>query len=345
VSANSLAGAAVASMLYVDAIVADEGPVPADAAWVRPSACLWMSDAAYARQTAADRVAWRTAASGGTARRAVGLLLQEWGTTHQPWYGDNSRETLRDETFADWLGFGAIRDKPGLPTTSSKPRWALTATFADLFAPTLTEPDLFPAIDTWRERRMNPGDRFRIQIARLREQQTHAVTINLPGGVVRNLAPGEASVILKGVVEQRAPSRLADPVVLTISEPGDKVYVADAQMLQSLKLTIDPETLLPDAVIVDIKAKPPTFWIVEAVATAGPVTEDRRHQLLEWAADQRLAPGSCRFLSAFISRGSAPARKHLRDLAGDTYAWYADEPSRELAWYEIERAAPEGTDD
>ncbi len=117
------------------------------------------------------------------------------------------------------------------------------------------------------------------------------------------------------------------------------MYVADAARLRALGLTIDTSSLLPDAVIVDIAAKPPTFWIVEAVASDGPVTEDRRKQLLRWAQDQRIPPGSCRFVSAFASRHAAPARRRLKDLAAGSYAWYADEPGRELAWYEIDGAS------
>jgi len=88
-------------------------------------------------------------------------------------------------------------------------------------------------------------------------------------------------------------------------------------------------------VIVDIGETPPTFWIVEAVATDGPVTEDRRRQLIRWAEDQRIPPSSCRFLSAFLDRNADAARRRLKDIAAGTFAWYASEPTCELAWYEI----------
>lgn len=87
--------------------------------------------------------------------------------------------------------------------------------------------------------------------------------------------------------------------------------------------------------IVDVGPAPPTFWVVEAVATDGPVTEDRKAALLRWAASQRIPDGACEFLSAFGSRNSGPARRRLKDLAAGTFAWYADEPSRELGWYEL----------
>lgn len=69
--------------------------------------------------------------------------------------------------------------------------------------------------------------------------------------------------------------------------------------------------------------------------TDGAVTEDRRRQLVRWADNQRIPIRSCRFLSAFKSRHDSAARKRLKDLAVNTFAWYADVPECELAWYEI----------
>lgn len=337
VLSNLLAASALAVMLYADAVVPDEGPLPDDAHWVRPSMCLWMSDAVYAHHGEEGRTAWRNAALGNSGRRGTLALQAEWGLQNAlAWYADNSRETLRDETFPAWLDHGALRDRRGIPTTSSRPRWALTERFADLFAPELTGDALEAAIETWRSTRMSPGDRLRITTLRDRERATHAVQVRLPNGTVRDLEPGDASVILRGVIQEWALVRLTDPVVLSISEPGDKVYVADASRLRALGLTIDAGNLLPDAVIVDIGATPPSFWIVEAVATDGPVTEDRRRQLLRWAEGQRIPKESCRFLSAFLDRNDGIAKRRLKDLAADTFAWYASEPTRELAWYEID---------
>lgn len=73
---------------------------------------------------------------------------------------------------------------------------------------------------------------------------------------MRSLEPGPTSLILMGVLERWVPARLFDPVVLTISEPGDKVYIGDAAVLADLGIKIDTQGLLPDAVIVDIGVSP-----------------------------------------------------------------------------------------
>jgi hypothetical protein len=49
-----------------------------------------------------------------------------------------------------------------------------------------------------------------------------AIEVVLLSGERRVLESGDASLILKGVLERWAQARLIDPVVLTVSEPGDK---------------------------------------------------------------------------------------------------------------------------
>jgi hypothetical protein len=324
---------AVAAMTYVDAIVPTVAPLPADATWARPTTVLWMSGEVYARTDPGSRAAWRDAAA--RRRGSVEELVTSWGLPFRPRYGDNSRETLRDEILPRWADDGAVRIRPGIKTASPLPRWALTAAFAALFDPALTDDDLMDAIENYRNAHMSPGGRIRALTAHQRAQQTHATNVSLPGGEVRQLEPGEASFILKGVIEQWAPIRLTDPVVLTISEPGDKLYTADAATIQRLGIAIDVGNLLPDALLVDIGASPPAFWVVEAVASDGPITEERKRALLAWAKRQRIPEASCHFLTAFGSRNATPARRRLKDLAAGTFAWYADEPTRELAWYEL----------
>jgi len=330
VTSNLLAASSAAAMLYVDAVIADDAASATGSRWVRPTTVLWMSDGAYQHTRTAERSDWHAAAL--KRQNAVVALLQQWGETFDPWYRDNSRETLRDETFPRWLDFGALRHREGVKTTSSEPRWALAASFADLFEPDLTGGAFREAVDAWRESHLNPGDMLRVRSARARDHNQYSVTVDLPGGGTRTLEPGEASLILKGVVEHWAPARLGDPVVLTISEPGKKLRVADSETLDAVGLNINVSLLLCDAMIVDLATRPATFWMVEAVASDGPIDEDRKQDFLQWAEDHHIPTGACRFLTAFTSRHSAAARKRLKDLAVDTYAWYADEPDRELAW-------------
>ncbi|WP_208648782.1 BsuBI/PstI family type II restriction endonuclease [Micromonospora inaquosa] len=330
VLSNPLAGLAITALLYIDAVckVDDQADL---VVWARPSTVTWMSQEALSRQSDADRELWRKTAAG--QKKHVEALHQSWGVPFAPLYADNSRETLRDETFRLWHEHGAMRKKAGVATSSSRPRWALLDDFADLFDPTLTGEELEKAASDWRELHLDPGTRLKVNVVRKAETDKHAVTITLPDGTARTLEPGKSSHILKGVVESWAPTRLTKPVVLAISEPGVKVHLGDEQLLQVLGIKIDQANVLPDALLADLGTEPVHFWIVEAVATDGPVSRSRRMALLGWAAQQNIKSSRCSFLTAFLSRNAEPAKRRLKDLAPGTWAWFVSEPHHELAWY------------
>lgn len=337
VLSNPLAAAAIAALIYVDAVRPDDGNAPEDEHWARPTTVLWMSDEVYDRDDDASRITWRDAALSGNARKNVGDVHEAWGIPRDVrWYADTTREPIRDETFPQWRSHGAIVMRTSLPSNSSKPRWALAESFADLFDPDLIDIALDDAIEAWRQAHMTTAQRLRIRTVTERASDKHRVAVTLPDGGQRLLEPGDASEILRGVFEQWAPARLTDPVVITISEPGDKVYVLDSARLRDLNITIDPKTLLPDALIADIGAEPITFWAIEVASSDGVIDENRRARLTEWAINQRIPAAQCAFLTAFRDRNSASAKKRLKDLAGGTYAWFLSEPTYELIWREIQ---------
>ncbi len=80
---------------------------------------LWMCDDAARRTRVNERREWYEAALRG--KRGLSELLDGWGIRHQPWYGDNTREPLRDETFRSWAEYGAvIRDETVPPRRPSR---------------------------------------------------------------------------------------------------------------------------------------------------------------------------------------------------------------------------------
>lgn len=334
---SPIAATGVAAMLYVGAVVPEDEDPTDSHRWVTPTMCLWLSDAAIGHADTDDREHWYAAARRGKKR--VRGLVTGWGHEYDPWYENNSREALRDESWRMMRERGAVVWRPGKPKTYSGPRWALSGEFAALFDPDLTGSALEEAIEGWRGGHLDPLEMVRISVQGSLVASATAVTVTLPHDKsTRTLEPGVASQILKGVIEQWAPARLTVPVVVSISEPGNKLYVADAQLLAAAGISISVSTLLPDALIVDIGTKPATFWVVEAVATDGEIDDARKAALLQWAGDQKIPRDRCQFLTAFVSRNAAPARKRLKDLAVGSFAWFLAEPSHELAWYEL--AAP-----
>jgi hypothetical protein len=330
---NLAAASSVNVMIYVGAVVNDEGDPQPENVWARPQTVYSMSDEAIARTSDADRLAWANAAARSV--KAVSALLKNWGLEHHQWYAADSREGPRDETWPKWKTYGAARERPGISTSASSPRWAITASFADLFNPNLKGAALTNAIDAWRATHMDPAERIRIRYADDLAKARHQVPVVIPGYGVRYLEPGKASHIIRGVVEEWAPRRLHTPIVVAISEPGTKVAFLDAAKMADAGILINASSVLPDVIILDAGTKPATFWIIEAVHTKGEVSEGRKTKLLAWAQDQYIKPGQCQFLSAFSSRNSAPARQRLMHIAAGTYCWFLDEPNRELAWREL----------
>lgn len=330
VMSNPLAGAAITALIYVDAVCEGE---QAPEVWARPSTVTWMSEAIRVRSSDDERMQWRTAAF--KRNSDVVALLDSWGVEAPKGYADNSRETVRDETFRKWKEVGAIRENAAIAKNSSKGRWALESHFADLFDPSIPADEFVDLAAGWRESHLSPEAKLRVQFAAHAESSEHAVSVALPSvGGTRVLEAGRASLILKSLIENWAPARLDKPYVITVSEPGDKVYVADANLLNFIGLSINVSDLLPDAVIADV-VDPVKFWFVEAVNTDGEINESRKSRLLEWAGRQGIAAENCNFLTAFSSRNDPAARRRLKDLAVGTFAYFADEPGNELAWYAI----------
>lgn len=333
VLSNPLAAAGVAAMIYVGSVVADEGDPEPENVWSRPSTVLWLSDAIHAHADDDERLAYATAAA--ISRKRIEELVEGWGDSHHPWYADTTRETLRDEIWPKWRENGAARRRSGIPTSSSLPRWALTASFADLFDPALEGDALDAAIAQWQDAHLNPGAKLRVHHASQLAGAEHEVTVQLPGYGTRTLDPGTSSQILKGVIEQWAPARLTQPVVLAISQSGDKLYVVDQAVLAQIGISINVSSVLPDAIVVDVGVEPATFWIIEAVATDGEINETRKENLTAWAVEQYIAPEQLQFLSAFASRNAPTIKRRLKDIASGTYCWFLDEPGKELSWREI----------
>ena len=331
---NALAAQGLRALIYVGA-VQDESD-GAEQTWLRPSMALWLSDDAAAHDSAEERAAWPSAAA--RSQVAVARLEAEWGLTfRERRYAENTRESLR-ETLDGWLEFGALVLRTGIANNYSGPRWQLARRFADLFDSNLQDDALDTAIESWIGEHMSALGRYRSRAVRELAQEAHAIDVTLPGGQHRQLAPGEASLILKGVVEQWAPRKLHTPRVLTISEPGDQIFVADARTLAQIGIEIDRAALLPDCLIVDVGASPVELWIVEAVSTDGEINERRKAEFLDWAVSQGIPAESCRFMTAFVSRNASVAKRRLKDLAAGTTAWFLTEPEHELTWSEIESA-------
>ena len=108
------AAATVFTMHYIGAVQGSD-------VWVAPKQIVRMTDQQAEQSNESARL-----------RYAQESLRPGFQPKGKVWYKDNSREQVRDETIRQgFIPNNAIIERPGLATTSSRPRYALQADFAD----------------------------------------------------------------------------------------------------------------------------------------------------------------------------------------------------------------------
>lgn len=293
--------------------------------WIAPRHVIRMSDAQAAKQDLAERDAYHAVMNASRTPDPAGR-----------WYAENTREPLRDEVIRQGLvTVNAMVERPGVPTTSPLPRYALQAAFAALFAPGLAGEVLEKAAAAWRSQNLSPAALARAALIRASAGTASAnITVQCPGGPSIILPPGPSPAITKAVVEVFAPAFLGTPRVAWISDSGSKEVFRNAPLEKSLGITLDAATLLPDVVLVDVDppGRPGEVLIVfvEVVASDGPVTERRQRALLDLIANapRRYRPQDAAFVTAYKDRAADPARRTLPGLAWCSFAWFMSEPDK-----------------
>lgn len=309
---REMAARAVFVMLYGGAIAGAEH-------YIRPDQITRMTNRQAVRGSDEQRLAW-TSASLRKSRSAI----------HGRWYAANTREPIRDETLRNGLiPAGAVVVRPGTPTTSSVPRYALSDAFAALFDPVATGDGLAAAIAAWQAANLSAGARARIQLVRRGVVASReGVVVAFPNGETRRLTAGPSSLIAKAVIEEFSPRFLGNAGVVFLSESGNRVVARDEQLARDIGLEILPDKLLPDIVMVDLAPAEPLLVFVEAVATGGPISADRRAALLRLATDAGFGARQAAFVSAYLDRDKAVFKATAPELAWDSFVWFASEPDK-----------------
>ncbi|MEZ0498297.1 BsuBI/PstI family type II restriction endonuclease [Sphingomonas sanguinis] len=267
---------------------------------------------------------------------ATGVLRTGSQTEGRRWYQDNTREPIRDETLREGLvAIGAVTERTDLATTSSKPRYALKASFAALFDPALTGEALQARIAAWQAEALNKGALARLAIVRQGAGvSADQVLVTFPNGETRRMKPGPSSEITKAVVEVFAPAFLTAPAVVFLSESGNKVVARDDALARSIGLAIQADKNLPDTILVDLGPVHPLLVFVEVVATDGPISQRRKEALEELVADAGFPAEHVAFVTAYLDRSAGPFKKTVDSLAWGSYAWFAAEPERLMVFSE-----------
>lgn len=308
---RDMAASTVFAMIYV-------GAVEGAGRYLGPVHVYRMSN----EQAALTTVEARQAYANGVVRG------RQYAVPGIQWYADNSREPIRDETLREGLvAVGAVLARTDLPTTSGKPRYALKGSFAKLFDPALDGEELEHAIVDFQKTSLS-----RSALARVSIMLSGAVAggdgvqVTFPNGETRQMAPGPSSLISRAVVEVFAPRFMANPVVLWLSESGNKVVARDDKLAARIGLKIEADKNLPDLILADLGPTDPILLFVEVVATDGAVSDRRKLAILELTDAAGFDRKHIKFLSAYQDRGTGGFKKTVQSLAWGSMAWFASEP-------------------
>lgn len=328
---REMAAKTVFTCLYAGAIEGSER-------WVRPNQVCRMTEEQAAMVDDASREAWFVASGRSGYAPSVGA----------PWFADTTREPIRDETIREGLvPVRAVVERAGLPTTSSKGRYALEAEFAALLDPSLSDDDFLTAATVWRARHLSKAALARqALVASGALSSGSTVHVRFPNDETRTLAAGPSSVIAKAVIEQFAPRFLKNPHVLWLSESGNKVLARDDEFAKALRIVIDPSKTLPDLILVDLGDDPGGSDLLvvfaEMVASDGPIKPQRKEALSVIAKDAGFEEARLAFLTAFLDRSTSEFKKAIVEIAWGTYVWFVSEPEhiidlsgnepRKLSW-------------
>ncbi|MEX2223703.1 MAG: BsuBI/PstI family type II restriction endonuclease [Candidatus Rokuibacteriota bacterium] len=316
------AASAVFTLLYVGAI---EG---ADV-WLAPKQVVRMTNAQASKRDALARESYATRS-----------LKPGFRPAGKPWYSENSREQIRDETIRQGLiGNNAVTERRGLSTTSAKPRYALRAEFAALFSPTLSEASLEKAAADWRSRHLSAGALAHTQLLRRGAASTdERLLVTFPNRETRLMSHGPSSELTKSVVEVFAPRFMKQPVVLWVSESKEKVVARDDQLAAALRLQIAPDRNLPDIILVDLEDGRTDgnvlIAFIEVVVTDGAITTQRQSALLKLATDAGFPANRIAFVTAFRDRSDSAFKKTITEVAWNSFVWFAAEPQHLLAFHD-----------
>jgi hypothetical protein len=316
---RELAASTVFAALYVGAI---EGT----GRYFGPVHVYRMTGEQAARSGAADR-----------ERYADGVLRRDFHAPGRRWYADNTREPIRDETLRDGLvSIGAIIRREDLPTTSSKPRYALHKEFAALFDPALGGDRFERSVAGFQSKHLSKSALARISIMLAGAAASGAgLLVTFPNGETRKLAPGPSSTISKAVVETFAGRFLERPVVLWLSESGNKVILRDDQLANAIGLKIEPDKNLPDIILADLGPTEPLIVFVEVVATDGAITSRRQEAIYAVADAAGFGRAQIAFVTAYQDRESAGFKKTVVSLAWNSFAWFVSEPDKVVIFQDV----------
>lgn len=239
-------------------------------------------------------------------------LGRHYGRKYKP----NTRETIRRQTLHQFQEAGLVilnPDDPKRPVNSPRSCYQVEFRALELMRSLGTKRwgDLLEAYLAYR-----PGLRARYERARVLNQ----VPVKLPDGSTVTLTPGGQNVLIKEMIDAFCSRFTPGGQLLYVGDAGTADPIFEEGILASLGASLDKHGKLPDLIVY----MPDRDWLVlmEAASSHGPVDAKRQGELSVLFGE---VSAELVFVSCFRSR--AEMRRYLSDIAWETDAWCADNPS------------------
>lgn len=243
--------------------------------------------------------------------------IADWIRSHWEFdYAENSRESIRRFTLHLFIDAGLVvlnEDDAERATNSSLNNYRVTPEALALVR-LFGTPEFQERLQTYLQ--SAPGVKAKYGAAR----DLARIPVRLPAGVELTLGAGGQNVLLKSMVEDFCGYFAPGGQVLYIGDADSKLAVFDEAKLAELGISVNHHGKLPDLVVYQEDKN--WLFLMEAASSHGPVDAKRYGELQAIFAN---AKAGLVFVSCFPNR--AVMRRFLGDLAWETEAWNADEPT------------------
>jgi type II restriction enzyme len=253
-----------------------------------------------------------------TQNPMLGLrAILDWMRNHldEP-IAENSRESVRRQSLHQFIEAGLVvynEDDPARATNSSLNNYKLTDAAVEVLQAYGTS-GFDAAVTAYLAKA--PGLIAKYRAAR----ELTRIPITLPGGKELTIGAGGQNVLIKQMVDDFCAYFVGGGEVLYVGDADSKLMHFDDQKLASLGVTVNTHGKLPDLVVY----QPDKNWLflMEAASSHGPVDAKRHGELAALFAG---STAGLVYVSCFPDR--ATMRKFLADLAWETEAWCASDPT------------------
>jgi len=231
-------------------------------------------------------------------------------------YAPNTRETFRRFVLHQFVQARIADynpDIPDLPVNSPRAHYGISKEALEVIKTFGTK--------NWKAK----SKEFKASIGDLakkyaKKKAVARVPVTLPSGEILKLSPGKHNEVQSAVVEQFLPQFAEGSELLYLGDTETKDLYSDKKTLAEIGIPIDQHSKLPDVVLYHREKN--WLYLIEAVASHGPVSPKRMHELEELL--EKCDAGKI-YVTAFPD--FSEFKKWSKKIAWETEIWICEMPS------------------